>query len=136
MKPAARRPDPKLLRIHSVFEGRWIGETMGYEMAAHLWDISRRNALLILKTRWEGEKQAAKITGHGIRGETAFHIYKKKFKAILLDQQHFIVPGWVAHPDKAGARLDVVFSRPGLAELKAVQVWEKYKASLDETPPA
>jgi hypothetical protein len=52
------------------------------------------------------------------------------FIAVLVDSQHFIIPGWDTNetPNNAGPAYDVVFSRPGLAELVAHEVWLRYKA--------
>jgi len=40
------------------FSGRWIGETQGCEMPAHIWEIAQHGTLLVISMRWENESLA------------------------------------------------------------------------------
>jgi hypothetical protein len=101
------------------FTGQWIGETQGIEMAAHIWEIHQQGNLLVLTTRWEGETEAETFYARLVPGEPAFQIMvPDENKATLLDKQHFVILGWCWD-----GRYDVIFSRPGLAELTARAVY-------------
>lgn len=67
-----------------------------------------------------------------IDGQAAFSV-GDGFTATLVDSQHFIIPGWDTNDarDNVGPAYDVVFSRPGVAELLAHAVWRRYR---DENP--
>lgn len=107
------------------FDGVWIGETQGCDMPAHLWEIEQNARHLRVATRWEGEASSSHppYTAWVIEGEAAFSI--NNFKAILVDPQHFIIYGWDTNDKRngVGEAFDVVFSRPGIAELTATAVW-------------
>jgi hypothetical protein len=112
-----------------LFTGRWIGETQGYSMPAHIWEITHRGYGLMIATRWEGETRVSDFFGRLIPGESAFSLPgSKPFKAILLDKQHFVIAGWCTNDarDGIGPDYDVVFSRPGIAELTARSVYLRY----------
>jgi len=118
----------------SRFTGRWIGATQGYEMPAHIWEISQYTAdLLYVTTRWENDPRISSFFGHLLPQEDAFAI--TDFKAVLVDPQHFIISGWDTNDvrNDEGPDYDVVFSRPGLAELVAHEVWLRYKAQAAKT---
>lgn len=131
------------------FIGRWIGQTQGDERPAHLWEIFPGSApymLTILASR-ENNSQVRMHTAV-LRSQDSFMVYQPvirfsidpsrqaldsqtpDFKAVLVDSQHFIIPGWDTKetPNNPGPAYDVVFSRPGLAELVAHEVWLRYKA--------
>lgn len=60
-------------------------------------------------------------------------------KATLVDKQHFVIPGWCwgtlrAEDGKKG-NFDVVFSRPGIAELTARAAYLKSR-ERNHKPPA
>ena len=120
------------------FAGQWIGETQGEEMAAHLWKITQQGLYLQIETSWEGDTDTAIFHAQAIPGEPAFQIPGLEYEAVatLLDSQHFVIPNWARpyrkNPDGTRASLDVVFSRPGLAELTARSV---YLQSLGKTDP-
>lgn len=130
----------------ALFAGRWIGQTQGSASPAHVWEISlaRRGRLKIV-TRWENDvRVGAPMTAELVPDEAAFVLRgpDRVFKAVLVDPQHFIVPGWDTNDMRgfAGPDYDVVFSRPGLAELTARRVWEAYRAGqgwagADGDPP-
>jgi hypothetical protein len=52
-------------------------------------------------------------------------------KAVLVGTQHFVIVGWDTNDTRGnlGPHYDVVFSRPGLAELQATEVWEAFNAA-------
>jgi hypothetical protein len=105
------------------FSGRWIGETQGWEMPAHIWDIIDRGSYLYIVTRWEDETHVATFYGQLLPDEDAFLIGQSK--AMRVDAQHFWIPEWDTNDTRGGVgpNYDVVFSRPGIAELAARQVW-------------
>ena len=113
----------------ALFTGRWIGETQGYDAPAHVWEISQRRHYLLISTRWEHETGGIQLSAVALAGESAFQI-GDQFKAVLVDPQHFIIQGWDTNDTRSGAGpdYDVVFSRPGIAELTAHAVWLKYTA--------
>jgi hypothetical protein len=105
------------------FTGQWIGQTQGCDMPAHLWEITQYGDYLHLVTRWEGETSSAHFQAKLVPGEPAFEIaYVEDGKATLVDKQHFIIPRWCwgsTKPNEKNGYFDVVFSRPGIAELTA-----------------
>ena len=112
-----------------LFTGRWIGETQGYAMPAHIWEITQMGYGLMIATRWEGETNVTTFTGYLVRGESAFTLHGSRlFKAILVDKQHFVIADWCTNDARGGAGpdYDVVFSRPGIAELTARQAYNQY----------
>jgi hypothetical protein len=111
------------------FTGRWIGETQGHPMPAHIWEISQQGFGLMIATRWEGEANVATFFAQLVSGEPAFTISGSKlFKAILIDKQHFVIADWCTNDRRGriGPDYDVVFSRPGIAELTARQAYAQY----------
>ena len=116
----------------SKFVGRWIGHTQGTPSPAHVWEITlAAPRKLKITTRWEDGREIAHFTGTLITGTAAFELQfpNRRVRATLVDSQHFIVPEWDTNDIRgdAGPDYDVVFSRPGLAELTARSVWEKYR---------
>lgn len=107
------------------FLGSWVGQTQGCDMPAHLWEISLVGSSLRIQTRWEGELSTVEFTGRLVAGQAAFTVGHGK--AILLDRQHFVVPAWCTNDrrDGHGPSYDVVFSRPGIAELTARAVYQR-----------
>lgn len=113
----------------ALFLGRWIGETQGWEMPAHIWEISLQGAYLRMATRWEGYSQTGDFYAQIVPGEPAFQIQSvSNGKAILIDKQHFVIPGWCTNDARngQGPSYDVIFSRPGIAELTAREAYLKY----------
>ena len=94
-------------------------------MPAHLWEITLFGPNLRINTRWEGETHSIQFIGRPISGQAAFTIGRSK--AILLDRQHFVVPDWCSNDRRGGngPSYDVVFSRPGIAELTARAVYRR-----------
>lgn len=119
---------PSELQPH-LFTGRWIGETQRYAMPAHIWEITQQGFGLRISTRWEGGTNVANFTGRLVPNQPVFMISgSREFKAILVDKQHFVVTGWCTNDAREGIGpdYDVVFSRPGIAELTARQAYTQY----------
>ena len=110
------------------FSGRWIGETQGCEMPAHVWEIAQHGTFLTISARWEDETFVSRMTARVLADEPAFMI--GDYKAKLVDPQHFIIPEWDTNDKRGGVgpAYDVVFSRPGIAELTAGAVWRRARA--------
>ncbi len=109
------------------FAGQWVGETQGCEMPAHLWSIRQEGRRLYIQTRWEGELVGTEFFGLVDRSGQSFGINGSQ--ATLLDPMHFVIPNWCTNDQRGGVgpSHDVVFSRPGLAELSATAVWQRYR---------
>lgn len=115
------------------FVGRWVGQTMGWNSPAHVWEITARNAVdLMVITRWEDGREVGRFSAQASASEPVFVVKTPRhvFKAILVDSQHFVIPEWDTNDTRnhEGPDYDVVFSRPGLAELTARSVWRKFRA--------
>ena len=122
-------------QLKQRFLGPWIGETQGYEMPAHLWSIRDQYGAshVTIDTTWEGAPGAGGMLGslREFEGQPAFWI--ESFQAhgtglaLLVDASHFVIPGWDTNDTRSnrGPAYDVVFSRPGVAELNARDVWRK-----------
>jgi len=126
---------PDDLQPH-YFTGRWIGETQGYPMPAHIWEISQQGIGLRIATRWEGETNVDMFFGQLASDEPAFIISGSNHsKAILVDKQHFVIAGWCTNDKRGGTgpNYDVVFSRPGIAELTARQAYAQYLEHIGHT---
>jgi len=116
-----------------LFTGRWIGETQGYAMPAHIWEIKQQGSGLRVSTRWEDATNVANFFARLLPDRPAFVISgSKTFNAILVDKQHFVVAGWCTNDARGGEGpdYDVVFSRPGIAELTARQAYTHYLQSM------
>ncbi len=112
------------------FTGQWIGETQDLDMPAHIWEITLQGPYLSLTTKWEGETESSTFFAEMVPGKPSFKILQAdEATATLLDKQHFVIPDWVwrhrKNPDGSKASYDVVFSRPGIAELTARSVYLK-----------
>src|SRR5262245_45935205 len=116
---------------YARFEGRWIGATQGCDMPAHVWEITQRGRSLTIETRWEDAGRVTRIHGTVTPDEPAFTL-GSTFRGTLVDPQHFIIPAWDTNDtrDGEGPHYDVVFSRPGIAELTARAVWLKHRERL------
>lgn len=113
----------------ALFAGRWVGETQGYDAPAHIWEISQNGANLAIDSRWEGEGPSARMHATALADQPAFKL--GTHTAVLIGTQHFVMPGWDTNDTRGGTgpHYDVVFSRPGLAELQAGEVWEAYNVA-------
>ena len=114
---------PDELQPH-LFTGRWIGETQGYSMPSHIWEIIQQGTGLRISTRWEGQSSVTSFTATLVSNEPTFVIKGRKLsKAILIDKQHFVVADWCTNDVRQGIgpNYDVLFSRPGIAELTGRQ---------------
>lgn len=117
---------------HKHFEGRWIGETIECDSPAHLWHIKLRGTWVEVQTVWEGHATIGRpMRANLVEGQAAFDIETANhtFRALLVDPQHFVIAGWDTNDmrNNEGPDYDVVFSRPGIAELCALQVWQRWK---------
>jgi len=108
------------------FSGPWIGETMGCDSPAHVWEIEVMGHRLRIRTCWEGHARQTDMPGQLVDGEPAFVLGDTSdegdvVKAVLVDPQHFVIPNWDTNDTRGGTgpAYDVVFSRPGVAELSA-----------------
>jgi hypothetical protein len=117
------------------FTGQWIGATQEYDaLPAHLWEIHQQGPYLVIRTHWEGHSEMGMYHAYLVPGEPAFKI--EGITATLVDKQHFVVPNWAYHiKGKSEGTFDVIFSRPGIAELTARAVYLKYRESLEEKNP-
>lgn len=114
------------------FMGLWVGESMGIESSpAHLWRMRQDGSQLFIYHRWESEAQehSSHFVGSVADDMRSFTFLTNKI-AFVIDDEHFVVPGWDTNDirDGQGPAFDVVFSRPGLAELQARKVWERWFA--------
>jgi hypothetical protein len=121
------------------FSGPWIGETMGYDSPAHVWEIEVTGHRLRIRTRWEGKAQQTDMPAQLIAGESAFILGGDDndddddvVKAVLIDPQHFVIPDWDTNDTRGGTgpAYDVVFSRPGVAELSARTAYQRFLTRL------
>ncbi|MGQ0604184.1 MAG: hypothetical protein ACT4QE_21080 [Anaerolineales bacterium] len=117
------------------FVGRWIGHTQGVVSPAHVWEITQAGrGRLHIVTRWEEGREIARFQAELASNEAAFELKlpKRLVQATLVDSQHFIIPEWDTNDIRAdaGPDYDVVFSRPGLAELTARGVWLRHREGL------
>ena len=115
----------------SAFAGPWIGETIGHDSPAHVWEIRVVGGMLHIETQWEGGAQRTPIYGMPLKDAPAFTIEGKQ--ATLIDAQHFIIAGWDTNDVRGGKgpHYDVVFSRPGIAELGAQEAYRRFKQQQD-----
>ena len=110
------------------FNGRWIGESQGADRPAHIWEIRQVGEYVEIDNMWEGDPSFRSMPGHLVKGRAAFDL-AENHRAVMVDPQHFIIAGWdtVYDGDELIEEYDVVFSRPGIAELTAHQVWVEWK---------
>jgi hypothetical protein len=113
------------------FGGRWIGATQECDMPAHIWEITQSGASITIETRWEDGSHVTRLYGKLLPGEPAFAV--ESFTATLVDVQHFIIPGWDTNDTRGGdgPSYDVVFSRPGIAELTAHGAWLRHHGGAE-----
>lgn len=111
-----------------LIAGEWIGATQGYPSPAHVWSIIVRGTRLAISTRWEGQQTLARLAGQLLPDGDGFLLNGGGFRALMLGPQHFVVPGWDTNDTRGGqgAQFDVLFSRPGLAELAAPAIYRRY----------
>jgi hypothetical protein len=113
------------------FLGRWVGQTQGYDSPAHHWEISQERGWLRIDTQWEGEGNASHFYAVAVAGRPELRL--DPFVAALIDPQHFVIAGWDTNDTRAGQgpAFDVVFSRPGIAELSATRAYARWLESRD-----
>ncbi len=116
------------------FSGQWIGATQGCTMPAHIWEITQQGRRLTIATRWEDDPQVQRFHGELLPDGTGFTIAGGRFRAVAVGPQHFVVPGWDTNDARGGVgpHYDVVFARPGIAELAARAVYERYRKAAGE----
>lgn len=112
------------------FNGHWIGESQGVDRPAHIWEIRQVGEYVEIDNMWEGDPSFRSMSGRLVEGQAAFDL-SETHRAVMVDPQHFIIAGWdtLYDGDKLIAEQDVVFSRPGIAELTAHQVWLEWKTA-------
>ena len=111
------------------FAGEWVGETMGCDMPAHVWELrAHSDDCLSVLTRWEDKTEGDSFNAH-LHPETGLFELGEGAPLIRLDAQHFVIPGWDTNNTRGdfGPAYDVVFSRPGIAELSARRLWERWR---------
>ena len=117
------------------FNGRWIGESQGTDRPAHIWEIRQVGEYVEIDNMWEGDPSFRPMSGRLVHGQAAFDL-AEVYRAVMVDPQHFVIAGWDTLYD--GNELieehDVVFSRPGIAELTAHQVWAEWKKRPSTSP--
>jgi len=118
------------------FTGRWIGETVGCESAAHIWEVTQRGQRLDIQTRWEGETQVTSMSARLRPDGKSFTINtsRRKFNGPLIDAQHFVIWEWDTNDIRGyeGPHFDVIFARPGIAELTARAAYERALAARED----
>lgn len=110
------------------FSGQWVGATQGHPMPAHIWEITQQGQRLTIATRWEHGSQIHRFQARLLPDGVGFTLGDGRFRAVLLGPQHFVVPGWDTNDARGGVGpdYDVVFSRPGIAELAARAIYQRY----------
>jgi hypothetical protein len=118
------------------FSGRWIGETQDCpsNRPAHIWEITERGTWADIDNLWEGDPQFRTMTAQLVPDQAAIEL-SENHQAIMVDPQHFVIVGWdaITENNQIVAEYDVIFSRPGIAELTAHQVWRDWKKK--QPPP-
>lgn len=111
--------------------GQWVGATQGYAMPAHVWQITQQGTRLLIATRWEGSSEITRLYARLAPNGAGFEINNGQFHALLLGPQHFVVPGWDTNDARGdiGPHYDVIFARPGIAELAAPARYRRYLSS-------
>jgi len=115
-------------------EGPWVGETVGHDSPAHIWEIKIVRPIASLPyasifTRWEGETKQARFDLWLEEGEGDARLrFDGHGSMVWVDGQHFVVPKWDTNEvrDHKGPAYDVVFSRPGIPELTAHDAYQRY----------
>jgi hypothetical protein len=117
--------------------GPWIGETQGCDSPAHLWSIEQHGEQLSIETTWEGQKGNCPMYGALHENEDTFTVVGSGTHiAHILDPQHFVIEQWDTNDirDGVGPNYDVVFSRPGIAELTANEAWLRFVEKQKSQP--
>jgi hypothetical protein len=111
------------------FSGQWVGATQGCAMPAHIWEIAQQGQRLTIATRWEDAPRVHRFYGRPLADGTGFTLADGRFRAVALGPQHFVVLGWDTNDARGGVgpHYDVIFARPGIAELAARAVYERYR---------
>ena len=122
--------------IAVTLNGPWIGETMGCDSPAHLWEITITTfgegfRYARIATRWEGEaKQSHFHPDVVVKRGKALLEFHTGVRSVWVGAQHFVIPEWDTNNIRGnvGPTYDVVFSRPGVPELSAKDVYQRYIA--------
>jgi hypothetical protein len=121
--------------MKSLFAGQWIGESMGIDTSpAHLWRIEQQGRNLYIYHRWEGEVQdhPGRFWAYTSEDSTCFYRdYKEEqLWGELIDPDHYVLAAWDTNDVRghSGPAYDVVFSRPGVAELESENSWRAWQA--------
>ena len=116
------------------FAGPWVGQTMGHDSPAHIWEITFTSfgdtfRYASIATCWEGEASRRTLSPNIVEdGEATLLDFGYKRVAVPIGTQHFVIPKWDTNDirSKKGRNFDVVFSRPGVAELGAHEAYQRY----------
>jgi hypothetical protein len=113
------------------FSGPWVGETIGHNSPAHIWEIDVRGRYVGIRSCWEGESNRSHMSGY--LAEDAHSFVIGRHRAIPVGDHHFVIEKWDTNDvrNNKGRNFDVVFSRPGIAELQAREMYRQYQ---DEKP--
>lgn len=108
------------------FLGRWIGETQGCDSPGHHWEISHSGRWLRVDTTWEGQQATNYFLAEIVPERPELTL--GRFTAVLISPQHFVIIGWDTNDTRnhEGPAYDVIFSRPGIAELEAGRVYARW----------
>ena len=116
------------------FSGPWVGQTMGHDSPAHVWEITfasfgETSRYAPISTCWEGETTRRTLSPKIVTiGDHTTLDFGNQRTAVPVGVHHFVIPKWDTNEirNKKGRHLDVVFSRPGVAELSAHDAYRRY----------
>ena len=104
-----------------------------------MWRVRQNGREIFIHHRWEGEtvEHRSQMWAFVSADGRSFCFERKDEggrRAYLLDDEHFVIPGWDTNDIRGGTgpAFDVVFSRPGLPELTSRPLWEAWQASKVE----
>ena len=107
------------------FSGLWIGESMRPDAGqALVWRVRQSGASIFIYPRLESDQHDTGYFSGSVSGDgnsfTLNNVPPDRGMARSIDDDHFFVAGF---DDTGAPPHDVVFSRPGVPELTARQVW-------------
>jgi hypothetical protein len=108
-----------------AFAGPWIGESIGHDGPAHLWDVEVGEGWIRIQSCWEGQAGREVMMAQPMANGSAFMIGKQT--AALIDAQHFVIAGWDTNDTRGGVG-------PGIAELSAREAYRQFKDARSPVP--